>query len=106
MPHTLTPQEMTLLDILCYDFGMHWIAKDKPELGPDATVFQKKPYEDEGEWMPEGDAKLIPLGRMTYSNIMLDKDVDIDPEADHFAWLSFEDGPLNIDQLIKENEGR
>ena len=42
----------------------------------------------------------------SYTNIMLDQDVDIGPEADHFKWLSFNDGAVNIKQLIKENERR
>ena len=40
----------------------------------------------------------------SYTNIMLDQDVDIDPEADHFKWLSFNDGAVNIKQLITEND--
>lgn len=42
----------------------------------------------------------------SYINIMLDQDVDIDPMADHFKWLSFGNDAVNIEQLMKENEGR
>lgn len=96
---------MTLLDIVHGRFGMRWIARDRSDFGGSVTAFVKKPVEEDGEWLPADDTAYTMMYVESYTNIMLDQDVDIDPEADHFKWLSFDDGAVNIEQLMKENEG-
>lgn len=102
----LTGQEMTLLEIIHDRFGMRWIAKDRFTLGGCVTAFAEEPVDIDGEWFPVNDTAYSDMCVESYINIMLDQDVDIDPMADHFKWLSFGDGAVNIEQLMKENEGR
>lgn len=93
-----TKEEIVILEIMRDHFDMHWLTAPTPLSCK--MVFREKPVYDENikEW--DSPSSFMYLTDITFENIILDNDLKIDICKLKFDWISDQNSPISIDDIL------
>lgn len=103
MKTNYSQQEIDILTALHERFHMNFLTVN-PNDGC-IEVFPSMPVFDlyDGLWKVPGQPDLFcELNSVSFENLMLDQDLDIDPNLPHFADLTAEESPVDINRILHE----